>query len=367
MKSGLPLTFAALAILLLTIGAPAQEYRGRHLVVPQLVAETSAVKAGQPFTVGVLLKIEPGWHTYWQFSGDSGAPMVIDWQLPPGFKAGAIQWPLPHARMDPGDLLTYVYEGEVMVLIEITPPADVPPGEVQLSADLRWLVCEKTCVPGEGKVSLKLPGGETPAPQHAELFAKYRALLPKSSGAPFSAEWERSAEAVKVRVSGLPKEFAAEFFPLPPSSDVKPDHPQVSEIAPDGSRTFTVPITEGGAPDLAWQGVLATQKGDAPREGWLISAGAAGETPTADTIAPPLPAGSASGAKQNIWLVLWGAFLGGMILNLMPCVLPVIRAEDFRLRAASWRSPTARVPAGPGIHRRRLSSSSLPWRRSSWR
>jgi thiol:disulfide interchange protein DsbD len=334
MKFGLRpfLLFVAL-ILVLAGRAPAQFFGGdKVLVTPSLVADTTAIKGGKPFTAGVRLEMAKGWHTYWRFGGDSGAPTQIAWELPPGFTAGPIQWPLPTAHPSDGDQLTYIYENEVLLLVEITPPATLPAGDVPLKAKVRWLVCEQTCVPGSGEVALTLPVGPAQANQ-PELFAKWRAQIPKTGGMPFEVKWERSASEVKLHVNGLPKDFSAEFFPLPPSAEVKPGHPLVSAIADDGSRTFTVPISEGGAPDLPWEGVIATAKGGAPREGWHVSANAA---PTIATT-PATAAAPVSGA--SLVGTLWAAFLGGLILNLMPCVLPVIALKIFGFVSQASEEP----------------------------
>ena len=110
------------------------------LVTPSLIADRTKIAAGQPFTVGVRMQMAPKWHTYWQFPGDAGGAPKLTWELPPGFSASAIRWPIPHARLDDGDLLTYTYEGDLILPVEITPPATLPAGEVKLKAQLRWLV-----------------------------------------------------------------------------------------------------------------------------------------------------------------------------------------------------------------------------------
>jgi thiol:disulfide interchange protein DsbD len=193
------------------------------LIVPSLVADTTAVTAGKPFTVGVRMKMKSGWHTYWQFPGDAGDPPKIDWQLPDGFKAGPIQWPIPKSEIDDPDLLSYIFPDEVLLMVEITPPAQLAGSEVDLHAKLRWLVCEKTCIPGKGEVDLKLPAGGEAAPANAELFAEWRARLPKTSGAPFQASWDRSkADAFSLKLDGLKADQKVEFFPLP-AGKVNPD------------------------------------------------------------------------------------------------------------------------------------------------
>lgn len=333
MNSTLSRLLALALLLCFGANARAQEFLGKRLVTPSLVADTTAIAPGKPFTAGVVLKMAAGWHTYWQFSGDSGAPTKIDWELPAGFVAGPIQWPIPTAHPSEGDQLTYIYEGEVMLMVEITPPAELPPGEVALKAKLRWLVCAETCIPGDGEVALTLPSG-APAPANAELFSKWRAQLPKTSDAPFAAKWELGANEVKLQVTGLPRETKAEFFPLPPSSDVQPGHPKAGEPAADGARTFSVPFEgdTGGAP---WQGVVVTQKEGGTREGWVVTSAAA----PASTSAPPTTAPTASPRRGGLLTMLWFAFLGGLILNLMPCVLPVIALKIFGFVQQAGQEP----------------------------
>src|SRR5437870_8062473 len=103
----------------------AQTYEGRELVKAELLADTKAIVPGKPFTVGLLLKMVPGWHTYWKFPGDAGIPTEIKWKLPPEWKVGEIQWPIPLKLSEPGDILIYGYHDEVLLMQEIKPPATV--------------------------------------------------------------------------------------------------------------------------------------------------------------------------------------------------------------------------------------------------
>ncbi len=308
-------------------------------VTPGIVANVKAVEAGKPFTVGVRFEIKPEWYIYWRNVGDIGVPTSVEWELPAGFKAGELQWPLPHSHAAAGDYLNYIYEGETMLFAEITPPAQLPANLVPIKARLVWQVCNaQQCVPGNASVSMSLPA-VTATPDNAELFAKWRAQIPKVGGAPFQVAWHRgTANELAIDIAGLPQEFKAEFFPLPPSRDVKLGHPKMGEIAPDGARTITFPIEENGSPNLAWQGVIATSKGDAPREGWLVSAD--DQIPPANraAVAPPrLEAAPAAGV--GLLATLWGAFLGGLILNLMPCVLPVIALKIFGFISQAHEEP----------------------------
>ncbi len=330
-----PLPYLVLLFIAFCSSAPAQLFTKKEqvLVTATIVADTTAIEAGKAFTVGVRMEMAPEYHIYWQFAGEAGAPPRIDWQLPEGFTAGPVQWPLPTAHISAGDLLTYIYENEVLLLVEITPSATLPAGDIALKAKLRWYVCNPiVCVPGQGEVSMSLRAGKA-EPNKPDLFAKWRAQLPKHGGMPFTAKWEQSASDVKIHLSGLPKEFSAEFFPLPPNKEVKPGHPVVSAIAEDGARTISVPLTEGGSADLAWQGVLATSKGDAPRESWLI---AAADDAGGVQVAAPVVKRTQMG---KLIATLWAAFLGGLILNLMPCVLPVIALKIFGFVSQAHEDP----------------------------
>src|SRR5205809_7417883 len=121
----------------------AQTYQGKQLVRAELLADTSAIVPGKPFTVGLLLRMAPGWHTYWKFSGDAGLPTELKWKLPPGWNVGDIQWPIPLKTIDPGDIETYGYENEVLLIQEITPPSKLEGSSAKLSTEANWLVCEK--------------------------------------------------------------------------------------------------------------------------------------------------------------------------------------------------------------------------------
>src|ERR1700726_4501039 len=159
MKVGAFRVAHAVLLSILAMAAPlrGQIYEGRQLVKPELVADTNAIVPGKPFSVGLLLRMAPHWHTYWKFSGDAGLPTEIKWNLPPGWKVGEIQWPIPLKLKDPGDIETYGYEDEVFLMQEVTPPASPDQSSVKLSADANWLVCERLCIPGNANHQLTLP------------------------------------------------------------------------------------------------------------------------------------------------------------------------------------------------------------------
>ena len=186
-------------LLLAPTAARSQKYQGRELVESRLLADVSSITPGQPFTAGLLLKMVPGWHTYWQFPGDAGIPTEIKWQLPPGWKAGPIQWPVPLKLNEPGDIQIYGYHDEVLLLVPLTPPAKIDSASVTLAAEASWLVCEKICIPGGAKLQLNLPVGGASTPANSELFAKYRARLPLPL--PASAQSALQLEPERKRIS----------------------------------------------------------------------------------------------------------------------------------------------------------------------
>jgi DsbC/DsbD-like thiol-disulfide interchange protein len=159
----------------------------------ELVAARDAAEPGRPLLVALRLRAKPGWHTYWRNPGDSGQPTSIDWQLPPGFSAGAIRWPVPQ-RLPIGPLVNYGYEGEVLLASEIRVPADAQ-GTLRLAARARWLVCNpEHCIPEQGELALALPAGRGAPGKWGAAFD----AIPLPQAAP--AQWRLSARRDGDRV-----------------------------------------------------------------------------------------------------------------------------------------------------------------------
>ena len=320
LASRLATCFLALAILASALQSQAQVYQGKELVKAQLVADTSAIVPGKSFTVGLLLRMAPRWHTYWAFSGDAGLPTELKWNLPSGWKVGEIQWPIPLKTIDPGDIETYGYENEVLLMQEITPPQQIASSPVKLSAEANWLVCEKICIPGTAISQLELPVSKTSQPANSELFARYRRLLPQSwpETNVASINWSRVGRDLRLKISSetLAKFPALDFFPMP-GKDVVVGHPTI-ESRNNSEIIFRIPIesSEKNLSSLPGLIVFSQQPNGEDRAAWRISA------------APTLSAASSAPARGIFTFLLFG-FLGGIILNLMPCVLPVISLKIF--------------------------------------
>src|SRR6266436_6769672 len=323
MRSAFPLLLGSAVCLSIFGLAPqgkSQTYEGKQLVHAALVADTRAIVPGKSFTVGLLLRIAPGWHTYWKFSGDAGLPTELKWKLPPGWKVGELQWPIPLKTTDPGDIQTYGYQDEVLLMQEIVPPAKIDSSSVKLSAEANWLVCEKICIPGSASLQLELPTSTTSAPANTEMFALFRHLLPQDwPGADVvKANWYRGGSDLRLSLTSatLAKYPAADFFPLPPANVVvghpKLESRQVDEI------TFRIPIESANKNLSSIRGlvVFAQNANGNDRAAWQIAS-------------PAVASAGLSTPARGVFTFLFFGFLGGIILNLMPCVLPVISLKIF--------------------------------------
>ncbi len=312
-------SFVCLSVLALAPRGQSQTYQGKELVKAELLADTDAVVPGKPFTVGLLLRMAPGWHTYWKFSGDAGLPTELKWKLPPGWKAGEIQWPIPLKTIDPGDIQTYGYQDEVLLMQEITPPANIDNSPVKLSADATWLVCEKICIPGNASLQLELPKSTTSASANTEIFTRFRRLLPQNWPEPkvATANWTRTGSDLRLSVKSatLANYPRADFYPLPEGETVV-GHPKVESRSAD-EVVFRVPI-ESASKDLS------------SIQGLIVFGQSLDGTDRAAWQTPKSTIASASSApSRGIFTFLFFGFLGGIILNLMPCVLPVISLKIF--------------------------------------
>ncbi|RYX86467.1 hypothetical protein EON83_02005 [bacterium] len=182
------LTVATASALLISANiqpAHAQDYDDSSQGGPQteaaLIGESKDIRPGQPFTVALRLNMEKGWHVYWRNPGDSGTPTRITWALPAGFRAGAIQWPVPHRFVDTG-MVAYAFENELWLLTQITPPANLTPGQsITLAAEADWLICSEQCVPQKKTLGLSLKVSKDapiPDPDFKAQFAAARSSIP---------------------------------------------------------------------------------------------------------------------------------------------------------------------------------------------
>ena len=293
-----------------------------------LVSEVETIAPGEPFTVAMHLQMDDGWHSYWKNSGDSGLATSIDWTLPDGFSTGEIQWPHPTVKEE-GPLVTYGYSDKTMLLVEITPPDDLEPGtEVTLDARGDWLICEDICLPAHAdlETTLLVDAEATPDAEWDDAFAQARAQHPRPA-AGVSVQAYRSDGSFVLQLDGdaLPDE-GMRFIPG--------EKRTISNTAPqpvmrDGdTRYLALQASEyADGSTEALRGVLLGPDGfswstsDRPHPALAVDAPLEGEF-TGDLSA--LSESSAPGPGLSLWGALGFAFVGGLLLNLMPCVFPVV-------------------------------------------
>jgi thiol:disulfide interchange protein len=285
--------------------------RSRNVVVT-LVPEHDGVEAGKPLWVGLHLKMAPEWHTYWKNPGDAGLPTRIRWRLPDGFSAGEIQWPRP-ARMPAGPLMSYGYGDEVLLLSELRTPATLAAGPVTLAARVDWLECKEVCLPGKAELELTLPvasGAARARPEWVQAFRSARAALPAGSGGLQAAAFG-AGTGLTLTIPGRAAPRDGYFFP---AKNQVLEHAAPQALTADG-RGFRLGLTRA-----------VNAPAPSHLEGVLVADGQAFEVavPVRAGAAPPAAGARGGAAGAGLLLALGSAFVGGLILNLMPCVLPVI-------------------------------------------
>ena len=287
----------------------------------RLLLSAKSVKPGETLTAGVQMNMDPGWHTYWKNSGASGAPTTIEWSLPPGIRAGDLRWPIPE-RLPEEDLTTYIYHDEVVLCVTLTVGSDVKPGTQEIKAKVAWLECEQLCVPGEATVSAKFEVGNATQPSSsANILAAWEKRLPSPDPRrlDLQAAWMSPAEGnprpVMLEWKTDAKNAEAEFFPY--ASDAFEVQPKVERL-PAGAGKARIRVTVKKISEWPAQlsGVLVEKNGK-ERAGWEVKVPISARSKAGGAV-------PGSGQGDSVGLMLLYAFAGGLILNIMPCVLPVI-------------------------------------------
>ena len=345
----------------------------------ELIAHApDGVDAGKTIWVGLQLKHQPQWHTYWKNAGDSGLPTTVQWSLPTGVTAGDIAWPTPR-RIAIGSLANFGYEDTVLLPVPLTVGKDFKPsasGMLEVGLAANWLVCRQECIPQEGNFVLKVPAKGSTAAQGADFDAS-RAASPQPHAG--TAQAKLSGELLTVSISGLPADWsghALQAFPETPNIVEPVSAPQASDAL---SGTAQKPATQEWSNGV-WTGrfALSAQRESAPGNLPLVLALGAKSLRSVAAISgtwPALAAADAHGAPGsatagaavtgattgalaanpmaavNTMSTSWGmalmaALLGGLVLNLMPCVLPVLAIKVLAFARHSEHSRAAHRAQG---------------------
>lgn len=317
-----------------TVSAP-------HVKVSLLIPPQQ-IYPGQNFTAGLQFQMEPGWHVYWTNAGDSGEPPTADWKLPQGITAGAMQFPAPK-RLPLGPLMDFGYDGQVVfpVPMQVSPDFRSANQQAQIAAHVTWLVCREVCIPGKGNVAVtRAPASSKPASPQVDtaaqaLIAQYQAKLPKPLPAGQTANFRQTAQGFVLNIDTGSKVERAEFFPLD-ETVITNAAPQPATSLSDGVELTLKKDDNLQSTPRTLNGVVELADGSA----YIVHA-------TPGTAAQSTPTAGLTGSAGQVARAAGLAFLGGILLNLMPCVFPVLfikglalvqssQQERRQLRAHGW-------------------------------
>jgi len=317
---------------------PRATITAKHVSVTLLIPPQQLFP-GESFTAGLEFQMEPGWHIYWINAGDSGEPPTVQWNLPAGITAGSMEFPPPQ-RLPLGPLMDFGYENQVVFPVAMHVTADFHPAlpQTRIAAHLNWLVCREVCIPGKGDLSVSrtslraAPALAVTDAAAKAVVARYESLLPKPLPAGDTAHFRSTPQGFLLDVETGVRDRAAQFFPLD-QTVIANAAPQPAKPLPNGIQLALTKDENLQSAPQELNGLIELPDGaayfiHATRGALQQSAGIAGS------------AGHLAG-------ILGFAFLGGMILNLMPCVFPVLfikalalvqssRQERRHLRAHGW-------------------------------
>lgn len=297
----------------------------KHLSV-RLAIPPAQIYPGQTFTAGLYFKLEPGWHVYWINAGDSGEPPRIDWALPTGITAGAMQFPAPK-RLPLGPLMDFGYENEVLFPVPMRVAQDYKPTSptATLGAKVVWLVCREVCIPGKAALSVDRPAlrqaPTTPGFISADqqLVSRLHDTLPTPLPSGDAAKFQSNPKGFVLTVETGEREKSAQFFPF--------DQDVLANAAPQPVKSYRNGVQVSLTKDenltktpQKLHGVLVLDNGRA----YEVHA-----TPGALTLA------GGAATSSGLWRIALLAFAGGVILNLMPCVFPVLFLKGLALVQSS--------------------------------
>jgi thiol:disulfide interchange protein/DsbC/DsbD-like thiol-disulfide interchange protein len=320
----------------------------------RLITDVESIQPGQPFTVGLQITLDPGWHTYWINAGDAGHGVLPTWDLPAGFAVDTFQYPRPE-RIPFPPLMSYGYKDEVVLLTTMIPPSDLATGSrVRIVLEADYLVCEDVCIPARDRVSLDLPvraGAGSPSGD-ADLIARARLELPvhRDDWALRAARTEEGFLLGARPPEGWSGSLAgAYFFPLDMTTLT---HTQFQEAGDrDGELRLRLPVSEYLYQEpVVLEGILTLPPGPGfdgagsrtllvavPVERVAMAWTEEAVTPLADPLAAEggvaVAGGPAGAAGLSLLLALVFAFIGGLILNLMPCVFPILSLKALGFAA----------------------------------
>jgi thiol:disulfide interchange protein/DsbC/DsbD-like thiol-disulfide interchange protein len=351
-----------------------------HPVVAHLIADVDQAKAGEPFRLGVLLQQDPQWHTYWRSPGDVGQPTDIRWSLPDGTTSTPYVYPVPE-RFETQGIVSYGYDGHVLLFSEVTLPTGFSEGSADLKAKVNWLVCADNCIPGEAELQLLIPVGDAEkASPLQSLFDAYAALHPTPAtrvdglapeiSADASALQPEKAFRIAVRIApmaghtlkaaGLPNAWptfapivSPDVFLTETNVELQPDGSVIARLTGEALAVDPLPMksTLGGLLQFELDGKpyateLTTDVPWAGADQAVIPSNSPLWQPSTNAVIPPTQGTSSGPPEQGLFRMGLFAFLGGLLLNVMPCVLPVLTLKLYGLLHQESADRSAHRTAG---------------------
>jgi len=359
------LVLSLLSASVLPAGAVSNSADAPHVHV-QMVVPASSLNRGQAVNAGLYFKIDQGWHVYWKNAGDAGEPPHMRWTLPDGITAGPLQFPAPK-RLPLGPLMDFGYEDEVLFPFTVTAAATAKPGPAVLHAKVDWLVCQASCIPGKAELEvsrevLDHPGIAAPVASDADLFKRLSGRLPKSLPANIKAFFQPTKDGFRLSIGTGQKEPTAAFFPADqdiidnpaPQKITSSPNGLVLDLKKDanlaanpsqlkgvielsGGRTYEIAAIPGSGLKAAIVDSAPASPTPAPTPTAPVSASPSpapsASVPSAVALSIPAPAQAPTNPFSAIGLLRATglAFLGGLLLNLMPCVFPVLFLKGLSL------------------------------------
>jgi thiol:disulfide interchange protein len=312
--------FLAIICLALFVNTPAftQAAPEENLVKIRLVPEKTEVKSGETIIIGIEQTIADGWHTYWKNPGDSGSATAVTWVLPNGFEISPIQWPVPH-KMPLGGMVNYGYDNNVVLLQDLKIPELLPPGPITFKIGVEVLVCKDICIPERGTYELTLNNGVNE--NNKDFINAARKKLPKPVAWKAGYFEENGQFILQIPAADLPKKIdhkTAEFFPEEWGVILNPAIP----VAKITKGQFVLKQDRDQRPLKE----LKEIKGVIKFEDKAFEFTAVSSSPS-----PSIPLPSGRGGAATIFTAIVAAILGGIILNFMPCVFPVLSIKALSL------------------------------------
>jgi thiol:disulfide interchange protein len=344
------IVFALAAVL--TVAAHAQSAVVKtDEVRAELVAHApEGLSAGKPLWLGLVIEHAPHWHTYWKNPGDSGLPTTLSWQLPAGVTAGEIAWPTPQ-RLPIGPLVNYGYEGKLLLPVPAEVASDFKGDSLNVKLSAQWLVCKDVCIPQQGEFALRVPAKATTA-AHAALFNAAWDAQPKDAAeAKVSAELVDDAKILRVAIGGLPAALQGKELSFFAEAAGVIDHAAKIKGTWDGNTwRADVPISPQRFESPQKMHAVLTAPGQAA--GTRVDMKIAGAWPA---LTPPAPVAETSTSASAIappppdfgfGVALLFAFIGGALLNLMPCVFPIL---SLKVLGFAGHAHSRRALVGGGL------------------